>query len=94
MTRIARVTSKGQITIPRSVRRRLGVEKGDAVAFAESPSGDIVIRRVSLGPLWELQAETAEQAQAHTEDDVLAWVRELREELFRERFGTMPGSPR
>jgi AbrB family looped-hinge helix DNA binding protein len=33
------VTSKGQITIPKSVRERLGVDAGDRVEFVESESG-------------------------------------------------------
>lgn len=31
----ATVTSKGQITLPKSVRERLGVEAGDKVEFVE-----------------------------------------------------------
>jgi len=33
------ITSKGQITIPKSVRKRLGVDAGDRVEFVESESG-------------------------------------------------------
>ena len=33
------VTSKGQITIPKSVRERLGVDAGDRVEFVESENG-------------------------------------------------------
>lgn len=33
------ITSKGQITIPKSVRERLGVDAGDRVEFVESASG-------------------------------------------------------
>lgn len=33
LSRKARVTSKGQITIPREVRQLLGVRPGDAVLF-------------------------------------------------------------
>jgi antitoxin PrlF len=35
----ALVTSKGQITIPKSVRERLGVDSGDRVEFVESAPG-------------------------------------------------------
>jgi antitoxin PrlF len=35
----ALVTSKGQITIPKSVRDRLGVDFGDRVEFIESADG-------------------------------------------------------
>ena len=33
------VTSKGQITIPKAVRERLGVDAGDRVEFVETENG-------------------------------------------------------
>jgi AbrB family looped-hinge helix DNA binding protein len=39
MQRRARITSKGQITIPRDIRRLLGVQAGDAVLFEEGKTG-------------------------------------------------------
>lgn len=35
----ARLTSKGQITIPKLVRERLGLRTGDAVEFVEDAEG-------------------------------------------------------
>ena len=35
----AQITSKGQITIPKSVRDRLGVDSGDRVEFVEGADG-------------------------------------------------------
>ncbi len=41
----AKVTSKGQVTIPKKVREKLGVHPGEAVGFEEK--GDLlVIRKV------------------------------------------------
>ena len=37
------LTSKGQITIPQEVRRKLGVETGDRVEFVELPDGRFVL---------------------------------------------------
>jgi len=39
MKKQAKVTSKGQITIPWEVRRRLGVRAGDRVQFDEDAGG-------------------------------------------------------
>jgi antitoxin PrlF len=45
MTREAKVTSKGQITIPLEIRRRLGVREGDRVVF--DTEGDAVTVRAA-----------------------------------------------
>ena len=39
----ATLTSKGQITLPKSVRERLGVETGDRLEFIESEQGFLVV---------------------------------------------------
>ena len=41
----ARVTSKGQVTIPVEVRKALGVGQGDTIAF-ETQADYVVVRRV------------------------------------------------
>jgi AbrB family looped-hinge helix DNA binding protein len=40
----ARVTSKGQVTVPKSVRDALGVQEGDALIFRVEGSRAIVAR--------------------------------------------------
>lgn len=40
------VTSKGQVTIPKQVRDRLGISSGDAVTFVVHDSGTVEIRPV------------------------------------------------
>lgn len=44
----AKVTSKGQITIPKEIRAKLGLEPGEAVEFVEE-KGEYRIRR-HVGP--------------------------------------------
>jgi antitoxin PrlF len=39
----ATLTSKGQVTVPKSVRERLGIEAGDRLEFIESEHGFLVI---------------------------------------------------
>ena len=41
----AKVTSKGQVTIPRSLRKMLSLQPGESVAF-EDRDGDIIVTRV------------------------------------------------
>jgi AbrB family looped-hinge helix DNA binding protein len=40
---VATVTSKGQITLPKRIRERLGVKPGDRVSFRERADGSIVV---------------------------------------------------
>jgi AbrB family looped-hinge helix DNA binding protein len=39
----ATLTSKGQITLPKSVRERLGIQAGDRIEFIESEEGFLVV---------------------------------------------------
>lgn len=39
----ATLTSKGQLTLPKEIRDKLGVKTGDRVAFREQPDGSIVV---------------------------------------------------
>lgn len=42
---IATMTSKGQLTVPKVVRDRLGLEPGDRIEFVESGQGQVVLRK-------------------------------------------------
>ncbi|HEY5635692.1 MAG TPA: AbrB/MazE/SpoVT family DNA-binding domain-containing protein [Burkholderiales bacterium] len=42
----ATLTSKGQVTIPVDVRRRLGLSAGDQVEFVETREGEFAIKPV------------------------------------------------
>jgi antitoxin PrlF len=44
----ATVTSKGQITLPKSVRDLLHIDTGDQVDFVFTERGDVVVRPVSV----------------------------------------------
>lgn len=43
------ITSKGQVTIPKPVRDRLGIKPGNAVEFELAPDGRIVLVKVDGG---------------------------------------------
>ena len=55
---LARMTSKGQLTIPVSIRRKLGVDTGDQLLFYEK-DGQIIIANASPSSLAEAQAAAA-----------------------------------
>lgn len=79
---LAKVTSKGQITIPSGIRNKLGLKPGDKVLFLEE-EGVVTIRNSSLVALSSIQRAMAGEAKKHgirSEDDVVDIVNEIRNE--------------
>jgi AbrB family looped-hinge helix DNA binding protein len=50
----AAVTSKGQITIPAEIRKKLGLKPGDRVRFIEGPNGEFILKP-KTGSLMDLK---------------------------------------
>lgn len=46
MTIVAKITSKGQTTIPAEVRKALDAKPGDMLAWDVKQKGEVVVRRV------------------------------------------------
>lgn len=44
------LTSKGQVTVPKSIRDYLGLKAGSAVIFERTPGGDVVLRPARKSP--------------------------------------------
>lgn len=78
----AKVMAKGQVTIPKDVREVLGVTSGDRISFiVEKNTVRIVNSAVyAMQALQQEMEKDAEQAGLHSEDDVMALVKELRDE--------------
>lgn len=79
---LAKVTSKGQITIPIDIRRKLGVKEGDKILFVEE-QGRIIMMNSSMDALRKAQAAfdgEAERLGLKDEQDVADLVSELRRE--------------
>lgn len=80
---MAKVTSKGQITIPKAVRDLLGIRSGDKVLFNENADGSVTMRNATVeafGRARQAFAGAADEAGLSGEDDVNALVREPRAE--------------
>jgi len=45
-----KITTKGQVTIPKDVRERLGLRPGDEIEFVEDTAGFRVQKRVLASP--------------------------------------------
>lgn len=46
MTALAKITAKGQTTIPREIRALLDVKPGDLIAWEQVAGGKVQVRRV------------------------------------------------
>lgn len=83
---LAKVTSKGQVTIPIEIRKRLGIKNGDKVLFYEE-NGRICVTNSSMSALREAQRAfkgEADRLGLRDDEDVMAMIKELR----KERDGT------
>ncbi|HWR09290.1 AbrB/MazE/SpoVT family DNA-binding domain-containing protein [Sporomusa sp.] len=83
---VSRISSKGQVTIPKSIRELLNLNEGDRVAFIED-NGKVVITKASLIALHELQDALSIEAREKgiTEEDLLKELEVVREEMWNER---------
>jgi AbrB family looped-hinge helix DNA binding protein len=70
------VTTKGQVTIPKPVRDRLGIEPGDAVEFQLAPDGRIVLVKAgSDRPPSRFEALRGRVGKGLTTDEIMALTR-------------------
>ncbi len=77
---LAKITSKGQITIPIDIRRKLGVKEGDKILFMED-RGRIFVMNSSMEALRKAQeafSGEAERLGLKNEQDVADMISELR----------------
>ena len=88
---VSRVTSKGQITIPKAVRERLNLTEGSKVAFIEK-DGNVFITKSSVVALRDFLDSMSAEAQAKgiTEEELLNDLEQVREEIRRLLFYKMP----
>ena len=78
----AKVMAKGQITIPKDIREVLGVYSGDRVSFVVE-GNTVRLVNSAVYAMQVLQSEMrgeAERTGLTSEEDVMALVKELRDE--------------
>ena len=79
---LAKVTSKGQVTIPIEIRRKLGLKNGDKVLFMEE-AGRVYMMNSSMDALLEAQKSfegEAERVGLKNDADVMAMIKDIRKE--------------
>jgi AbrB family looped-hinge helix DNA binding protein len=93
---LAKVTRKGQMTIPQPLREALGIEPGDYVALRPLMGG-ILISKASVTP--EVKAEDvlrhlvaslsqeAEERGIHEDEDLDDIIEDVQRRVHKERYG-------
>jgi AbrB family looped-hinge helix DNA binding protein len=77
---LAKITSKGQITIPVQIRKKLKLKEGDKVYFYEE-KGKVIFQNASQVALAAIQKEMAGEAKKagfKSEEDVVDYINEIR----------------
>ena len=77
---LAKLTSKGQITIPKDIRKKLRLEKGDKVFFVEE-KGKIYCKNASQMALKKIQddlRENVKNTDFKSEEDVIRYIKSIR----------------
>lgn len=78
MSTRATLTSKGQITIPQEVRKRLGLKQGDQVVFVTE--NGITVMKPARGEANPFERYAGALGGFDTKDEVNAWLEELRDD--------------
>jgi AbrB family looped-hinge helix DNA binding protein len=73
------VTSKGQVTIPKSIRDSLGLEPGSQVEFAVGADGEFILRRADgrrpESRFAQMQRFVDKEPSEMTTDEFMAFIR-------------------
>jgi antitoxin PrlF len=70
------VTTKGQVTIPKPVRDRLGIKPGNAVEFQLAPDGNVVlVKRGASRRHSRFEALRGRAGKGLTTDEIMALTR-------------------
>ena len=79
---LAKVTTKGQVTIPIAIRKKLGIKDGDKLLFVEKPDGVVMLNptMMALEKIGAAFEGEAERLGLKTEDDVVAMIKEIRKD--------------
>jgi len=73
-----RLTSKGQVTIPKAIRDQLGVKPGDEVEFISHDSGPVVVRSTDAARRFNETLERLRRnppIKGHSTDEILDMTR-------------------
>ena len=87
MVDVATVTSKGQVTLPASIRKRLGLRKGSKLIFLEEEQGIRLVAGEDLEKRFALFERMAADTNL-SPNRLSALVKEAKDRLWREHYAS------
>jgi AbrB family looped-hinge helix DNA binding protein len=85
------VDAEGNLTLPMELRESLGLQIGDTLKVMQTDDYVLLIPKRLLVPEFAEYMSKLLTEKGLTVDDLLASGEEIRDELFRERYGNLSG---
>lgn len=85
---VAKITSKGQITIPIEIRKKLKLKEGNKIVFLEKEGKYYIENSDFIDAVNRMQDKfkgESERLNLKNEQDVVDMVKEIRKELWEEK---------
>jgi len=82
---LAKITSKGQITIPRNIREKMNLKKGDKLVFYEENDKFFIqnSNSIVLSEFQKAMEGASKEAGFENPDDVLNYIKQLRKSVSK-----------
>jgi AbrB family looped-hinge helix DNA binding protein len=87
MVEVATVTSKGQVTLPASIRKKLGLRKGSKLIFLEEGKGVRLVAGEDLEKRFSLFERRAAETNL-SRRRLSAFVKEAKDRLWRKHYAS------
>jgi AbrB family looped-hinge helix DNA binding protein len=89
-TNLVRVQEKGQVTVPASIRRKLGIDKGSLVAVTKTAGGALITPQEVIAMNALDKIGKALRDQGISLDELIESERDEWDDLLREHYGIEP----
>lgn len=86
-SKLSVVQEKGQVTIPSEIREKLGLKKGDYVAFVETAQGILITPREVVAMEALEKISTVLKEQGISLEELMQTGRDNRDTLIEEEYG-------
>jgi len=86
-TQLIRIQDKGQVTIPRNIRKRLKLKKGDLVTFVETEQGVVLLPAEAVVTSAFSEIGRLLKGKGVTLGELLESGEKVRRQIAKEKYG-------